>query len=131
MKCEILHGPEAGQVKHFANNDSTAHTLIRAGVMRLVENEPGDMVRAQNGGVFPVMAPPAEPKWYAGYVQTTFYQHGWDKTGEPGQAPAIVFEIGTTVKELFTGDPADAQRAFGGRKIPADVLKQYKQIYKG
>jgi hypothetical protein len=118
MKCEII---STGEVKHFPNNDATAHTLIKAGVLRLIENEPGDLVRAQNGGVFPVSQPPVEPRWTVGLAAV----------GEGNHVPAIVFEWGTTVYERFCGEPATVKQgvAFNKRAVPADIAKQYEQLH--
>ena len=127
MKCEIL---ATGEVKHFPNNDATAHTLIKAGVLRLIQHEPGDLVRAQNGGVFPVMEPPAQPKWTACVTTLHIYADRFDRQGGPGQTAAIIFEIGSTSKEIYAGSPDGAQRFFAGRQIPDDILKQYRTLYK-
>jgi hypothetical protein len=116
MKCEIV---STGEVKHFSNNDVTAHTLINAGVLRLVENEPGDMVKAQNGGVFPVMQPAPEPRWYLAMAEVN----------NNGKIPALVFEIGTTTKVRFAGEPEDVAQAFGRRTVPADIAKQYAKLH--
>lgn len=129
MKCEILYGPEAGTIKHFANNDATAHTMIRCGALRLVENEPGDMVRMGNGQIIPKMAPPPEPKWTVGLTGAIVYANNFDK-GEPKRVPAIVFEVGTTVYERYTGDPKDIKEAWPKRDVPKHIVEQYIKLHK-
>jgi hypothetical protein len=130
MKCEILFGPEIGKVKHFANNDPTAHSLMQSGLIRLIENEPGDWVRAQNGAMFPVSEPPAVPRWYVGTFTANHRIHKFEQQGVPTAMPAIFFEVGSTNREIYSGDPEDAAQGFGKRTVPAEVLKQYAQAHK-
>jgi hypothetical protein len=131
MKCEILYGPEAGTIKHFANNDNTAHTLIRAGALRLVENEPGDMVKMPNGQVIPKMGPPPEPKWTVALVGATVYQHRFaSDAAEITRVPAIVFEVGSTVYERYTGEPKDIKDAWPKRYVPERIAEQYAKLHK-
>ena len=120
MKCEIVATKE---IKHFANNDSTAHTLIKAGVLRLIETEPGEMVRMGNGAVIPKMEPAPEPKWTVAMVVA----HGSDT---PIKIPAIVFQIGSTIYERFCGEPAQVKKAWSRRVVPDDILKQYAKTFK-
>jgi hypothetical protein len=122
MKCEILYGPEAGTIKHFANNDNTAHTLVKSGMLRLVEHEPGDMVRMGNGQVIPKMGPAPEPKWSVSMVAAG----GGDTT----KIPAIVFEVGSTVYERFVGDLKQLKTAWSHRVVPAPIVAQYAKLHK-
>jgi|SRR5581483_9995884 len=121
MKCEILFGPEAGKTKHYANNDPTAHSLIQSGLLRLIENEVGELVKGPNGGFFPKSAPAPEPRWSVQMV-----------TGgaDSQRFPAIVFEVGTTNYERFAGDPKEAAQGFGKREVPSDILKQYAKMHR-
>jgi hypothetical protein len=128
MKCEILYGPEAGTTKHFPNNDPSAHTMIRAGMLRLVETEPGDMVRMGNGAIIPKMQPPAAPRFYVAIVSAYVAKHKFAEE-ELVRIPALVYEAGTTLREEFCGDPKDAPKAFGKRAVPDDVLRLYKEKY--
>jgi len=106
-----------GNITSVPTNDNGIRALIRLGVLEVVGHEKGDMVQAQNGRVFPVMDPPAAPKW----IVTTMSVGGADAQ----RVPAIIFEIGSTVREFYTHDPADAKRAFGNRDVPKEILKQY------
>jgi hypothetical protein len=130
MKCEIIYGPEAGTTKHFPNNDPTAHMLIKSGMLRLVENEPGELVKAANGQIIPKMQAAPEARWFVGWVATHYAASALEPAANVGKVPAIVFEFGTTVHEHYTGDPKESWQGFGKRQIPADILKQYAQAYK-
>jgi len=131
MKCEILYGPEAGTTKHYANNDPTAHNLIKSGLLRLIETEPGDMVRMGNGQIIPKMQPPPEPKWSVALVGATVYQHQWARdASEITRLPAIVFEVGSTVYERFTGDPKDIKDTWPKREVPKHIVEAYAKLHK-
>jgi hypothetical protein len=130
MKCEILYGPEAGTIKHFANDDATAHTMIHCGALRLVETEPGDMVKMPNGQVIPKMQPAPEPKWYVGMVGA--FKPDTIRgaaSGDVTRIPAIVFEIGSTTYERFVGDPRDVKKAWH-RDVPEAIVAQYTKLHK-
>jgi hypothetical protein len=110
---------------HVRNNNETIHTLVKLGVLEVVDDTPapGEMVRAQNGALFPVSQPPATPRWYVG----TFAGGGND----PQHIPCVVYEVGTTNYERFCGEPEDLRRgiAFGRRVVPADIVKEYEKAY--
>jgi hypothetical protein len=130
MKCEILYGPEAGTIKHFPNNDPTAHMMIRAGALRMAETEPGDMIRTGNGAVIPKMAPPAQPVWALATINVTNYRDNFERQGVPTHVPAITFTVGTSIYEQYTGEPKEAHTGFGRRVVPDNILKAYAQAYK-
>ncbi len=125
MKCEILYGPEAGTIKHFANNDPTAHTMIRCGALRLVETEPGEMVRMGNGQIIPKMQPPPEPKWYVGSVVVTSACDGFRQMDVGTRAPALVYE-GLNQKMQWIGEPMNI--CFG-RAVPEDIVNEYAKAH--
>ena len=130
MKCEITYGPEAGKIKHFPSNDASAHTMIKSGMLRLVEHEPGDFVRMGNGAVIPMMAPPAQPVWALASVTHATFRNNFEHQAVPEQVPAITFTVGTGIYEQFTGEPKEAHQGFGLRKVPDDILKAYARAYK-
>jgi hypothetical protein len=131
MKCEILYGPEAGTIKHFANNDQTAHTMIHCGALRLVENEPGDMVRMGNGQIIPKMAPPPAPKWTVALVGQTTYANNFARdAAEITRVPAIIFEVGSTNYERYTGNPKDIKEVWPKREVPKHIVEQYTKLHK-
>jgi hypothetical protein len=119
MKCLIV---QTGEIKHFPNNDNTAHTLIKAGVLRLIETEPGDLVKMPNGIVIPKMEPPAEPKWSVAMVA----QNG----NSIERIPAIIFEVGSTIYERFCGEPKQVKTAWAKRVVPAEIVAQYTKLHK-
>jgi hypothetical protein len=121
MRCEILYGPEAGTIKHFPNNDPTAHTLIRAGALRLVETEPGEMVKMPNGQVIPKMGPVVQPRWSVGSIVVTSACDGFSQNDVGTRVPALVYE-GLNQKLQWIGQPMNI--CFG-RPVPEDILNEY------
>ena len=120
-----------GVVTHVKNNDAGINALIKLGILEVVAHDPGDLVRAQNGGVFPVMDPPATPQFVCGRVTINQRIDQFDQQGAPATLPAIIFTFGSREYQAYTGDPKDAQQFFAGRHIPEDVFKQYAKAYKG
>jgi len=70
-----------GNITSVPTNDNGIRALIRLGVLEVVGHEKGDMVQAQNGRVFPVMDPPAAPKW----IVTTMSVGGADAQRVPAR----------------------------------------------
>lgn len=125
MKCEILYGPEAGTIKHFPNNDPTAHTMIKCGALRLVETEPGEMVRMPNGQVIPKMAPVVQPRWYVGGILVTSACDGFAQNDVGTRVPALIYE-GLNQKMQWIGQPM--KNCFG-RPVPEDILNEYAKAH--
>jgi hypothetical protein len=130
MKCEILFGPEAGTVKHFANNDPTAHTMLKSGLLRLAENEPGDMIKMPNGQVIPKMKPAVQPRWYVGSILVTSACDGFAHNDVGKQVPTIVYEgLNGNERVQWAGRPKDVNKCFGLRSVPDEVLQEYTKAY--
>jgi hypothetical protein len=114
-----------GDTTHVKNNDATIQALIKLGILEVVDASPapGEWVRAQNGAMIPASEPAPVPQWTVSTIQFGV---------NPEAIPAIVFRVGTHTYEHFTGDPKDAKKggvAFGLREVPAEVVKQYRQVY--
>ena len=129
MRCEILYGPEAGTIKHYPNNDATAHNLIKSGLLRVVETEPGDMVRMGNGQIIPKMQPAPAPRWYIGTIEVQSACEGFAHVDVGKRVPTLVYE-GLGQKVQWAGSPKDAQQhGFGKRVVPADILLEYAKAH--
>jgi hypothetical protein len=117
---------------HVRNNNETIHTLIKLGVLEVVDDTPapGEWVRTQNGAVLPVSAPPPVPRWYVGTFRGNYRVDQFDDQGVPATMPAIFFEIGSTNKEMYAGEPEYAAQGFGKRTVPAEILKEYARAHK-
>jgi hypothetical protein len=134
VKCPVkVRNKITGETaEHVRNNNESIHLLIKLGVLEVVDATPapGEMVRAQNGCMIPASAPPAEPRWYVGTMTTNCYSDQFDRVGTSKTIPCIVFEVGTTNKEAYMGEPEHAAQGFGKRTVPADILKQYAKAHK-
>jgi hypothetical protein len=117
----LVKNVHTGKTAHVPNSDTTIHSLIRLGLLEIVQHEAGDLIKTCNGSVMPQMAPAPTPKWDVSMVRAGSL---------PEAFPAIVFTVGTTNYERFAGEPEEAHTAFGKRMVPPAVLKAYAALYK-
>ncbi len=112
---------------HVRRNNETILTLVKLGVLEIVDDtpEPGEMIRTGNGAVLPAMERAPQPRWSVAQIPVNHVN--------TRRVVAIVFEVGITVHEAFTGEP-ETIKSCGGRfskaNVPADILKEYARAYK-
>jgi len=113
-----------GTTEHVRRNNETIQMLIKTGVLEVVDDtpEPGEMIRTGNGAVVPMMEPPVQPSWCVARVSL-------NRT-DGRTVPAIVFEVGTTVHEAFTGEPGTGAWRFSKSNVPGDIAKEYARTHK-
>jgi len=119
MQCRII---ATGEIKHFANNDSTAQTLIQAGVLEHIQSDPGEWERTGNGAVLPKMEPTPEPQWSIGLLT---------QSGLRQPVPGITYRwLGQY--QSWTGEPRGVEtgEAFGKRPVPEEISAAYEKQYK-
>ena len=84
------------------------------------------MIRTGNGAVLPAMGPPAQPRWSVTQIPLNHVN--------TRRVPAIVFQVGGTIYESFTGAPEDMTAGnvcrFDKNNVPPDILREYRQLYK-
>jgi hypothetical protein len=114
-------------VQEHAPNNETIRSLVKLGLLEILQHDTGEFVTTGNGALIPKGDPPAVPTWEVNMVRVVRALR--EGTGE-SLFPAIVFRVGASVYERFCGEPEHAHQAFGKRTVPHSVLKEYATLYK-
>jgi hypothetical protein len=114
----LVKNKVTGAEEHVPSN-ALMHSLIKLGLLQLVQHDAGDPVQANNGAIIPHMGPPVLPEWHVRMVRVS-----------QEEFPAIVYTIGANVYERWAGEPQDAHKGFGLRVVPHNVVKEYTSLYR-